>query len=206
MNKEAVEEFTQLLELTDELMGPDGCLWDRAQTFSSVRECILEEVYEVLDAIDSNDDSNLIEELGDLFYNVIFYCKLAEKEGRFTAKDALFMIREKLIARHPHVFGENKLSDAKEIMAQWEAIKKREKPERSSLLDGIPKELPALARAEKIAKKLKEKSKEELSEQELGEQLWEVVRRASHNPEVALRKFLMEKEAAFRANEQTSAS
>lgn len=213
-NEESVEEFKKLLSVTDELLGPEGCPWDREQTVVSMRESVLEEACEVIEAIDEGNNSELAEELGDLLYNVLFFCKLAEKEGRFSTVDAMRGIREKLVARHPHVFGGKKLEDMEAIIDQWERIKKEEKSHRESLLDGIPKGLPALARAYKIAKKMERadydfQTEEDLfeSEEELGKLLWIVVRQARQqeiNPETALRKEMVNQEKAFREWEKTA--
>ena len=194
-------------------MGPDGCPWDREQTLVSMRESILEEACEVIEAIDEGSDMDLIEELGDLLYNIIFFCKLGEREGRFSTQEAIGRICDKLTLRHPHVFGDNKLADSGAVMDQWEKIKKEEKSHRKSLLDGIPKGLPALSRAYKIAGKMDragydvtEDQKLFTSEEELGELLWELVRQARHrkiNPEMALRKEMVNQERAFRDRENT---
>lgn len=207
-NQDASEAFKKLLDITDTLMGPEGCPWDREQTLVSMRESILEEACEVIEAIDEGSDADLIEELGDLLYNIIFFCKLAEKEQRFDMREAIGRIYNKLIVRHPHVFGENKLTDSAAVMIQWEEIKQEEKSHRTSLLDGIPKGLPALGRAYKIAGKMDkadydatEDQKLFESEEELGELLWELVRQARHrkmNPEMALRKEMVNQEREFR--------
>ncbi len=215
-NEDAVEEFRKLLAITDDLLGPDGCAWDREQTVVSMRESVLEEACEVIEAIDEGNNTDVVEELGDLLYNVVFFCKLGEKEGRFNTVDTLRSIREKLIARHPHVFGGKKLEDMDAIIEQWEQIKSQEKSHRESLMDGIPKGLPALARAYKIAKKMERadydfQAEEELfeSEEELGKLLWIVVRQARRqeiNPETALRKEMVNQEKAFRDWENTTGS
>ena len=154
---------------------------------------------------DLEDDANLIEELGDLLYNIIFLAKLAEKDGRFGMADPIRVIHDKLIMRHPHVFGEERLESVEEVITQWEAIKKREKKERTSALDGIPPHLPALARAYKVAGRIKEVSEKGFeSEEEVADALWELVKQARAikiNPEIALRKLLMHKEAEFRKDE-----
>lgn len=207
MNEQAILEFKKLLEVTKDLMGPQGCPWDREQTLVSMRASVLEEACEVIEAIDEGDNQNLKEELGDLLYNFIFFCELAAKEGRFEMVEAIRHVREKLIARHPHVFGDQKGLSTSEVVAQWERIKKEEKPHRESLLDGIPKGLPALARAYKMAKQMEKAGFETpsetntLSEEELGERLWELVltaRAQGLQPEHALRKHLVERERAFR--------
>lgn len=215
-NQDAVKNFEKLLSTTDHLLGPEGCQWDREQTLLSMRESVLEEACEVIEAIDEGNDDDLIEELGDLLYNIIFFCKLAEKENRFKTADPIHKIVEKLISRHPHVFGEKKLEDMNAIIEQWEQIKKEEKSHRESLLDGIPKGLPALARAYKIAGKMERAdyefaAEEELfeSEEELGHLLWIVVRQARQqemNPEMALRKEMVNREKAFREWEKSAGS
>lgn len=207
-NMNALAEFEALLVTVDTLLGPEGCPWDREQTLVSMRESVLEEACEVIEAIDEGKDSELIEELGDLLYNVLFFSKLAEKEERFEIAAPIRAIREKLIGRHPHVFEGKKLANKEAIVEQWEEIKKKEKPERESLMDGIPKGLPALARGYKVAKKMEQVqyalSEEEVlfeSEEELGELLWIVVRQARKeglNPELALRKEMVNQERAFR--------
>jgi MazG family protein len=207
-NQRAVDFFERLLDLSDLLLSPSGCPWDREQTLFSMRESILEEACEVIEAIDEENDSDLVEELGDLLYNIIFFCKLGENEKRFTTEDALRGICDKLIMRHPHVFGDHKLSSSEAVIEQYEQIKKIEKSHRTSLLDGIPKGLPALSRAYKIAGKMdkaqfdsSEDHKLFHSEEELGELLWELVRQARHrkiNPEMALRKQMLNQERIFR--------
>lgn len=212
-NKSAAVEFEKLLETSDRLLAPDGCPWDREQTLVSMRDSVLEEACEVIEAIDEGSDVDLMEELGDLLYNMVFFCKLAEKENRFKIVDPIKMIREKLISRHPHVFGEVKLENSDAVIQQWEAIKKKEKSHRESLMDGIPKGLPALARGYKVAGKIEKvqprKPHEDPlvfeSEEELGELLWEIVLQSRHkklNPEMALRKHILQEEMAFRKKEK----
>lgn len=207
-NQAAADVFKKLLNISDRLLGPNGCPWDLEQTPLTLRESILEEVYEIIEAIDLENDTHLIEELGDLLYNIVFLAKLAEKEGRFTIADPIQEIHNKLISRHPHVFGEVKLTDSTAVRNQWEELKKQEKKERTSALDGIPPHLPALARAYKVAGKLKEPSEEPFQdEQEVADALWDLVKRARSakiNPEIALRKLLMHKEADFRRHESNS--
>ena len=206
VNQQAISEFEKLLEVTDVLLGPNGCMWDRAQTLVSMRESILEEACEVIEAIDEGDDNDLIEELGDLLYNILFFCKLGEKEDRFTTLNPLRNIRQKLIDRHPHGFGDKQLDHMDAVVDQWEELKKKEKSHRESLMDGIPKGLPALARAYKIAGKMKkmellEQKKSFEREEELGKLLWELVQQARFseiNPETALRKEMLNQEKAFR--------
>ena len=209
-----IDEWKKLIEVSDTLFGPEGCPWDRDQTLISMRGSVLEEACEVIEAIDGEDDAHLQEELGDLLYNVVFFCKVAEKEGRFSLADVLRGIREKLIGRHPHVFGKEKIAEIEGVIERWEQLKKLEKSHRESLLDGIPKGLPALARAFKFAGKMqkslyrKEESRplEFHTEDELAQLLWEVSYQAKLrglNPETALRKRLLEEEEAFRAWEKS---
>lgn len=205
----AVDEFKKLLDVNERLMGPNGCPWDKEQTLVSMRGSIVEEVYEVIDAIDENDNVHLVEELGDLFYNVLFFCALGEKEGKFTTDEVLKMIRLKLIERHPHVFGDQKVENAEAVIEQWEKIKHEK---RESLMDGIPKALPSLARGYKMAGKMKRagylEAKGESSfknEEELGEVLWQIVIAAKEkglNPEQALRDLLFREEKKFRHHEK----
>src|SRR5205807_1364431 len=132
--EETISKFRKLLETTKYLMGPKGCPWDRDQTILSMRGALLEEAYEVLETIDEGDDPHLVEELGDLLYNVIFFCQLGEKEERFTINDVIEKICEKLISRHPHVFGEKSGSThtAETALQQWDKIKHSK---RESLMD-----------------------------------------------------------------------
>lgn len=177
-----MKEFTELFNILKKLLGPGGCPWDQKQTLETLRKHVLEEVYELIEAIDFNENEMIKEELGDLFFNVLFFCLVGEKEKRFTTEEVLDEISQKLVRRHPHVFGETKVKDAEEVLKRWEEIKRTEKKkhERKSLLDGIPKDLPSLARGQKIFQKLKKvdypieferkfdqgwKSKEELGEE-----------------------------------------
>lgn len=139
------------------LRSPEGCPWDREQTHKSIRFYLIEEAYELLDAIEAEDDHEMAEELGDLLLHVVFHCQLANERGAFDFEKVARHVTEKLIRRHPHVFGETKVKDIAEVWANWEQIKKAEKHgtkhARPSALDGIPKHLPALLRAEKLVKK-----------------------------------------------------
>ncbi|SPE62792.1 MazG family protein [Verrucomicrobia bacterium] len=154
-NKHAA--LTPLLEVMRRLRAPGGCPWDREQDHRSLRWHAVEEVYELIDAIESGDDLELEEELGDLLLQVVFHCQLAKERGAFDFDDVARHITNKLIRRHPHVFGELKVKDVDQVWTNWEKIKRAEKHgtrhERVSALDGIPKHLPALLRAEKLLKK-----------------------------------------------------
>lgn len=136
------------------LRGPGGCPWDQEQTHASIRSGLIEEAYEVIDAIDARDDENLREELGDLLLQVVFHSQIATEEGRFDLDAVAHEHCEKLIRRHPHVFGDQTAADSTEVLKKWEEIKRAEKAgQRDSLLDGISGSLPALSRAQKTQKK-----------------------------------------------------
>ena len=146
-----------LLQVMATLRSPTGCPWDREQDHQTLRRHAVEEVYELIDAIEARDDHEMAEELGDLLLQVVFHCQLARERGAFDFEKVTRLIVEKLIRRHPHVFGDTKVRNVDEVWANWEKIKKAEKDgtrhERASALDGIPRHLPALARAEKLVKK-----------------------------------------------------
>lgn len=149
----------QLLDVMARLRAPDGCPWDREQDHKTLRMHAIEEVYELIDAIDAGDDHEMMEELGDVLLQVVFHCQLANERGVFDFERVAQCIVDKLIHRHPHVFGDRKVKDVDEVWANWEKLKTEEKKgtrhERPSTLDGIPKHLPALQRAEKLVKKAK---------------------------------------------------
>ena len=146
-----------LLGVMARLRSPTGCPWDRQQSHMTLRRHAIEEVYELIDAIEAEDDHEMAEELGDLLLQIVFHCQLAKERGAFDFEKVCRMIVEKLVRRHPHVFGTTKVKDVNEVWANWERIKKAEKHgtkhARHSALDGIPKHLPALLRAEKLLKK-----------------------------------------------------
>jgi len=147
--------FDRLREIVARLRAPDGCPWDREQTHSSLRDGLLEECHEVLDAIQRGDDRNLREELGDLVLQSVMHARIAEEDGRFDIEQVLAEVGEKLVRRHPHVFGDSCAADSAEVLRQWEQIKRAEKGDApdASRLDGVPRSLPALIRATKIQKK-----------------------------------------------------
>ena len=207
-----MKEFDQLHSILERLLGPGGCPWDQEQTLVSAREMILEEVCELIDAINQNDDAAIQEELGDLFFNVLFCCKLGEKEGRLKLNEVLNEINEKLIRRHPHIFGDAQIETSEEVLVQWEAIKKEEKgnADKKSALDNIPQSLPTLSRAQKILKKMRKTDYPDLlkqpvthlDEEILGKKLLEIVdqaQKAGIDAEMALRKALLSSEQKFRA-------
>jgi len=149
--------INDLLKVMARLRSPTGCPWDREQDHMTLRRHAIEEVYELIDAIENRDDHEMAEELGDLLLQVVFHCQLASERGVFNFEKVTRHLVDKLIRRHPHVFGTTKVKDVDEVWANWERIKKAEKVgtkhERPSALDGIPKHLPALLRAEKLVKK-----------------------------------------------------
>jgi MazG family protein len=150
----ALRGIDQLTDIIAKLRGPGGCPWDREQTHASLRAGLIEEAYEVVEAINNADDANLREELGDLLLQSIFHAQIAAEEGRFNFDDVARGIAEKLIRRHPHVFGEDRCADAAEVLRKWDDIKRAEKGGRAnSALDGVSSGLPALMRAEKVQKK-----------------------------------------------------
>ena len=150
MEKEG--RFNQLVELMATLRGPEGCPWDREQNHKSIRPYLLEETYEVLEAIDSGDDEKLREELGDLLLQIVFHAQMAREEGKFDIYEVIDGIVKKLIRRHPHVFGQVKVRDSREVLENWEKIKKGER--RGGILDGVPQGLPALLKAFRVQEKL----------------------------------------------------
>jgi MazG family protein len=149
----SAQAMDRLLDLMARLRAPEGCAWDREQTPATLKPQMLEEVYEVLEAIDSGSAEDLTEELGDLLLHIVFQAQIAREEGQFDFAKVANGIADKLVRRHPHVFGDIKTDDPAQIVAQWNEIKKAEKPERASVLDGVPRALPALMRAEALQKK-----------------------------------------------------
>ncbi len=147
----------RLTEIAARLRAPDGCPWDREQDHMTLREHAIEEVYELIDAIEAGDEVEMTEELGDMLFQVVFHCQLGNERGAFDFDQVAHRISDKLVNRHPHVFGTTKVGSVDDVLTNWEAIKRAEKVgtqhERPSSLDGIPKHLPALQRAEKLVKK-----------------------------------------------------
>lgn len=148
----AAAAFVRLVDTMARLRGPDGCPWDREQDMLSLRRYTLEEAYEVVQAIDEGDRRALVGELGDLLLQIVFLAQIATEEGDFTVADVADAIVDKLVRRHPHVFGELEVEDADEVLRNWESIKREERGG-GSLLDDVPHSLPGLARAEKIGKR-----------------------------------------------------
>lgn len=207
-----------LLEIMAKLRSPEGCPWDIKQTHKSLVKDLIEESYEVIDAINQEDPKLLADELGDLLLQIVFHTQIAKENNQFSMNEVIEAICTKMIRRHPHVFSDTKVSDVNDVLTNWEAIKQQEKlnSDRTSILDGIPQQLPALMRAEKIQSKVQKvgfdwdniqgplnKLNEEVQEfqetvanndyqgmtEELGDLLFSIVNIARHldlNPELAL--------------------
>lgn len=156
MSLPRTEPLEKLLAIVDRLREPDGCPWDREQTVRSMAEFVIEEGFELVEAIEKGDDRATVEELGDLLMVLSMICRIASESGRFDIGRAAATVSEKLVRRHPHVFGEVEVADSREVLANWEAIKKEERKAEvkdSSALAGIPLSLPALQRADRACEK-----------------------------------------------------
>ena len=152
---EALDSYQALEQVMARLLGPGGCPWDQEQTHQSLKRNLLEECYELIEAIDSDHPENMAEELGDVLMQVAFHIHLAQEAGRFGPREVFTTINEKLIRRHPHVFGDGEARTSEEVKATWEAIKQQEKEDKGeegnpSRLDGVPGILPALAYAQLV--------------------------------------------------------
>lgn len=150
-----MQEFDELVSIMARLRSEGGCEWDRVQSHESLRQYLLEESHEVVEAITKGDPGHLCEELGDLLLQVLFHARIAEEAGHFDIRDVLRSISEKMVRRHPHVFGDAVADSPEAVSRQWEQIKKTvEKREHDSLIDGIPHGFPSLLRASKVSKKI----------------------------------------------------
>jgi tetrapyrrole methylase family protein/MazG family protein/ATP diphosphatase len=145
--------FQALVALMQRLLAPDGCPWDREQDYRSLRTYVLEEACEVIDAIDSGSPEDLMDELGDLSLQIAFLSELARRDGAFGPDDVMRTICEKLVRRHPHVFGDTEVSGPDEVVRNWDEIKRREKADRP-LLDGVPRSMPGLERAQRLSERV----------------------------------------------------
>ncbi|MDA8240367.1 MAG: nucleoside triphosphate pyrophosphohydrolase [Nitrospiraceae bacterium] len=143
-------DLDKLIDIMSALRGEKGCPWDREQTRESLKPFIVEEAYEVLEAIDENNAAAIKEELGDLLFQIVFQCQIAKERGEFDMSGVIEGIGNKMIARHPHVFGDADYKTSEEVLVHWEAQKKREGKQRDSILDGVPKTLPSLLRAHRV--------------------------------------------------------
>lgn len=225
------EAFRRLVEIMRRLRGPDGCPWDREQDYRSLRRYTLEEAYEVVQAIEDDDPEALVDELGDLLLQVVFLAQIASERQEFTIADVADAISDKLVRRHPHVFGELAVADSDEVVRNWEDIKHAERGG-GSVLDDVPGSLPALERAQKLGKRaarldfdwpepapVLDKVREELDEieaamahgdveaceEELGDALFALASLARHlglSAEVALTSASSKFERRFRSLEQ----
>ena len=213
--KPAIDE---LIEVMARLRGPGGCPWDREQNHQSIRFHAVEEVYELIDAIEAEDDHEMLEECGDLLLQVVFHCQLAGERKAFDFEKAARTITDKLIRRHPHVFGDSDAKDVDAVWTQWEKIKRAEKKgtqhERPSVLDGIPRYLPSLQRAGKLVKKarknkltdapLAKPSKQRYTKATLAKELFalaEYAQRKGWQPEALLRSETNRQEKTLRKKE-----
>jgi uncharacterized protein YabN with tetrapyrrole methylase and pyrophosphatase domain len=205
----------ELLRIMARLRAPNGCPWDREQDHRSLRWHAVEEVYELMDAIEAGDDLELEEELGDVLLQVVFHCQLARERGAFDFENVARRIADKLIRRHPHVFGDVTVKDVDQVWANWEKIKHAEKHgtrhARPSALDGVPRHLPALLRVEKLLKKAHraklakaERPKRPLSRGQLAQELFELAECAQAkgwSAEELLRQETLKRERAWRRAE-----
>ena len=228
-------EFQELLNIMEKLRGERGCPWDKEQTKESLKPFILEEAYELIDAIDEGDPEKIKEELGDLLFQIVFQCQIAREGKEFEMSDIIEKIGEKMIARHPHVFGNANYKTKDEVLIHWEEQKRQEGKFRASILEGVPETLPSLLRAHRlqgraakvgfdwirvddVLKKLDEEMKEfkkalegkqqEEIEDELGDiffMLVNVSRFIGINPEDALRKTIAKFISRFRFIEMKAA-
>jgi uncharacterized protein YabN with tetrapyrrole methylase and pyrophosphatase domain len=213
--KPAIEE---LLDVMAKLRSPQGCPWDREQDHMSLRFHAVEEVYELLDAIEAGDDPEMVEELGDLLLQVVFHCQLGKERGAFDFEAVCRIVVDKLIRRHPHVFGDVKVMNVDQVWANWDQIKRNEKKgtrhERPSIFDGIPKHLPALLRAEKLHKKARKadlggdqipRTRDESSKTKLAGELFRIValcQRKGWSAEELLRQEVFKVERQLRRRER----
>ncbi len=211
----------QLLDVMAALRSPEGCPWDREQDHMSLRFHAVEEVYELIDAIEAGDEKEMIEELGDLLLQVVFHCQLAKERKAYDFDQVAQGIVDKLVHRHPHVFGDSDAKTVDAVWTQWEQLKKAEKQgtehERKSSLDGIPRHLPALQYAEKLIKKARknsliqapEKSPSEPDPSSIGRQLFELTRQAQAHglsAEALLREETRQRETHLRSQEEQASS
>jgi len=148
-----LHKFDTFVDIIARLRAPDGCPWDKEQTHQSLRENLLSEAYEVLEALDEADSAKLREELGDLLLQVVLHAQIAKDDGEFEIDDVIKGISEKIVRRHPHIFGNKKVKDSTEVMHNWEVLKKEEREAGKSMLDGVPRQMPALAYAYEISRR-----------------------------------------------------
>ncbi len=148
-----MKPIEQLVKTIAKLRSPKGCPWDKEQTHKTLKRYLIEEAYETIDAIDSNDSKALMEELGDVLLQVVLHAQIARENKEFSFSEIAGCVNKKMISRHPHVFSNTLVKNSDEVMVNWEKIKKKEKPDRKDIFDGIPLSLPALLKALKVSKK-----------------------------------------------------
>jgi len=216
-------KLEELIAVLERLRAPGGCAWDRAQTHESLVQYLVEETYELVDAIETRNREELIEELGDVLYQVVFHSDIAAEAGQFTLEDVAAHMTAKMVGRHPHVFGDRAAADARtaetadDVVGFWDDLKKLEKPGRTSVLDGIPQGMPSLALADKLLGRAEKVGLLDLqqqggvqvgSEDELGPLLLAIVASAKAqglDAERALRSTLRDLQGEIRDQETGSA-
>jgi len=149
-----LSQFDALVDIIARLRATDGCPWDRKQTHASLRENLLEECYEVLEALDDGDPSRLCDELGDLLMQIVFHVQIATEAGEFKLGEVVGGINTKLVRRHPHIFGDGKVKDAEEVAVNWEALKREEREPGASILGSVPRQMPALGGSQTIQRRV----------------------------------------------------
>ena len=232
-NRAYPDSFKGIQKLVERLTGPDGCPWDKTQTMTTLIPMLIEECYELVDAIESDDIEEIVEEIGDVLFHMAFQIDIGVKNGSFKDKDIFASVTQKYIRRHPHVFGDKKVGSMKELTDTWDEIKREEKEDRTSVLDGIPKSMPSLSHSHSIQKRaaktgfdweneedIREKVIEEFDElsnahtleqkiEEYGDILFTLVnagRRMGIDPEQSLRNSNKKFETRFRSMEKISSS
>jgi MazG family protein len=183
--QELIKSFQTLIETTEQLLGPKGCPWDRKQTLESLKGAVLEEAHEVIDAIESKNTDHILEELADYLFLSLFLPLLAKKQISIGLKEVIDAANDKLVRRHPHVFGGVQVETESDLARLWEKVKQKEK-QRKNLMEGIPKTLGSLAKAQKVIRKInyakgKVPSAQQMTHEELTEQLLHLVERAEEN-------------------------
>ncbi len=153
LSTEEERQYAGLRAIVAKLRAPDGCPWDREQTHESLRPYLIEEAFEVVGALDANDIEAMPEEMGDLLFQILLHTQLAEEAGEFTMTDVMRGLADKLVRRHPHVFGERQLETADEVVTQWDELKREERTEEQSALSGVPRAMPALAYAQTLLRR-----------------------------------------------------
>jgi tetrapyrrole methylase family protein/MazG family protein len=156
LSEQYIKEFADLVEIIARLRGPNGCPWDKKQTHSSLKEFLLAETYEVLEALDQEDSKMLRQELGDLLLQIVLHARIAEDNHEFKLEEVIRDINTKLIRRHPHIFADVKVNSAEDVAHNWEEIKKKERSPESSILNTVPRQMPALAYSKEIQRRAAE--------------------------------------------------